>query len=263
MPRLKHLSNRHREALQVLQSLEGLFDRSCLATDPVCHVHRYADPRDQEMAGLVSALLSFGNVKSIQASLQRVLGRMGPHPAEFVAGFRDRPGICDGLGHRWVRGEDLRLLFQVLHEILKAHDTVEQWFAQGNVEDDVSGLLDRVSRDVQSLVPRSQSSRGFRCFFPTPQDGSPCKRLNMYLRWMVRPPDGIDLGLWSRIRSSQLIVPLDTHVYRFGMKYRLSRLKTASWDFAADVTSFLKKLDPNDPVKYDFAICHYGMEKGW
>ncbi len=263
MPRLKRLSNRHREAIRTLRSLEGTYDQSRLTTDPVYYVHQFEDPKDQEVVGLVSALLSFGNVRSIHASIQKVLQRMGPRPAAFLHDFQEAAEPCDGLGHRWVRGEDLRLLFWVLHEMLKVHNTVEQWFSRENIQDDVSGLLDRVSRDVQSLVPRSRSSRGFRYFFPTPRDGSPCKRLNMFLRWMVRRRDGIDLGLWKRFSPSQLMIPLDTHVYRFGMKYRLSPRKTASWDFAADVTSFLKELDPDDPVKYDFAICHYGMEKGW
>jgi uncharacterized protein (TIGR02757 family) len=95
-------------------------------------------------------------------------------------------------------------------------------------------------------------------FFSRPSSGGACKRLNLFLRWMVRI-DRVDLGLWSRVRPAQLIVPLDTHVIRVGRCLRLTRLTSPGWRMAVDITQSLRALDPRDPVKYDFSLCHLGM----
>lgn len=256
-----------RDLSNSLQSLLTRYDRQFLPGDPVFSVHRYSNPRDQELVGFIASLLAFGNAKAIRRSLEKLLTLLGPSPFSFVYDFdpaRERAAF-QSLGHRWVRGGDLHLLLILLKKILRRHSSLKACFLEG-YEDrdvDVAPMLNRFSRKVKSLVNFGKQSRGFRYFFPQPSDGSACKRLNMYLRWMVRPADGIDLGLWKEIPPSKLVIPLDTHVYRFGRRFRLSRFKTPHWRFARDVTDFLKNLDPEDPVKYDFAICHYGMEKGW
>jgi uncharacterized protein (TIGR02757 family) len=99
---------------------------------------------------------------------------------------------------------------------------------------------------------------GVRYFFPSASGGSGCKRLNLYLRWMVRR-DAIDLGVWSRLPASVLVVPLDTHVIRVGRCLGLTRYRSPGWKMAADITASLRLLDPDDPVKYDFSLCHLGM----
>jgi uncharacterized protein (TIGR02757 family) len=258
--------NRRQMASRLLEDLFRRYDRRFLREDPVFFVHQYSDPRDQEIVGFLSALLAFGNVKAIHGSVFKVLERLGPKPAEFVASFDASKGqkAFAGLGHRWVRGGDIHLLLTVLQKILGRPSSLKECFLEGydDREADVASMLDRFSRRLKSVAGDRTLSRGFRYFFPSPRDGSPCKRLNMFLRWMVRPADGIDLGLWPEIPASKLIIPLDIHVFRFARKFRLSRYKTPRWEVAKDVTEFLKTLDPEDPVKYDFAICHYGMEGG-
>jgi len=256
-----------RKAAEVVQDLFGRYDRQCLKEDPVFFVHQYQDPRDREIVGLISALLAFGNVKAIHGSVRKILAVLGPRPAEFVSSFDPvkKREIFGGVGHRWVRGGDLHLLLVVLQKILDRYSSVKNCFFEDYDEKDgdIAPMLDRFSRRAKQWAASKDLTRGFRYFFPSPTDGSPCKRLNMFLRWMVRPADGIDLGLWPEIPASKLVIPLDIHVYRFAGKFGLSRYKTPRWEVAKDVTEFLKTLDPKDPVKYDFAICHYGMEKGW
>jgi uncharacterized protein (TIGR02757 family) len=124
-------------------------------------------------------------------------------------------------------------------------------------------MLERFSDDVFAGLHKPGLSRGFRYFFPSPADGSPCKRLCMFLRWLVRPADGIDLGLWPEIPAAKLVVPLDTHVWGFARRFRLTPYKNPRWESALHVTEFLREIEPSDPVRFDFPICHYGMEAGW
>lgn len=256
-----------RKTAEIVKDLFGRYDRRFLPEDPVFFVHQYQDPRDREIVGLISALLAFGNVKAIHGSVRKVLEILGPRPLEFVVSFdseRQRQRF-ERVGHRWVRGGDLHLLLVVLKRILDRYSSVKDCFFEDYDERDadIAPMLGRFSRRVKQWAASKNLTRGFRYFFPSPEDGSPCKRLNMFLRWMVRPKDGIDLGLWTEIPASKLVIPLDIHVFRFSQKFSLSRYKTPRWEVAKDVTQFLKTIDPEDPVKYDFAICHYGMEKGW
>lgn len=266
----KKVSNRGRkkeEASRLLSELAPRYDRRFLETDPVCYVHRYEAPKDREVVALLSALLAFGNVKAIHGSLAKVFELVGPSPSGFVEGFDAElwASRFAALGHRWVRGADLLRLFVLLKNLIARHGSIKSAFlAHYQPEDShVGPLLARFSRSIFANLERSGLSRGFRYFFPSPTDGSPCKRLTLFLRWMVRPADGIDLGLWTEIPASKLIIPLDTHVYRFARRFRLSPYKNPRWEVAVHVTEFLKELDPLDPVRFDFPICHHGMEVGW
>lgn len=261
----KSVSNN--EVRKLLADLSRRYDRSYLKEDPIFFAHQYSDPKDQEIAGLLSALLAFGNVKAIHQSIEKLLHLMGPHPAEFIQSFDEdlNRELFTHLGHRWVRGHDLHLLFRVLQKILGETGSVKNFFLLGYdpAHEDVGPMLSRVSSEICGMTGDKPLTRGFRFFFPSPEKGSPCKRMCMFLRWMVRPKDGLDLGLWPEIPTSKLVIPLDTHIYRFARKYRLSRYKNPRWEMARDVTRFLKTIDPDDPVRFDFAICHYGMEEGW
>lgn len=252
---------------RLLHSLLAQYNHPFLSGDPVYFVHQYTNPRDQEIVALISALLAFGNVKSIHASIKKVLDLMGPCPAQFLSEFdpEAQKSLFEKLGHRWVRGQDLLLLFTVIQKILKEYSTLEDFFLQGyrDQDPDISNVLHHFSKNALNLAGTKKHSRGFRYFFPSPQGGSPCKRLVLFLRWMIRPADGIDLGLWKKIPASKLIIPLDTHIYSFAQKFRLSRYKNANWKVASEVTAFLRTIDPKDPVRFDFSICHYGMEVGW
>ena len=250
-----------------LQSLYSDYNREDSASDPVHRVRPFADPGDREIAGFCAAALAFGRVASVLNSIDTLLAIMGPHPADFVRRFDPaarRPELRK-MVHRWIRGDDLAALLWILRQMLERAGSVEAFFAEGLRPDaeDVSEALDSFSTralalDLRRAYARMPKRPGVCYFFPRPSAGSACKRLNLYLRWMVRH-DEIDLGVWTRVPASKLIVPLDTHVIRLGRCLRLTRYTSPGWRMAADITASLRKLDPGDPVRFDFSICHVGM----
>jgi uncharacterized protein (TIGR02757 family) len=237
------------------------------ATDPIQIVRRYTDAGDRETVGFVAASLAFGRVAGVLQSIERVLAIMGPQPAAYVRAFEPRRegAAFAGVVHRWTRGPDLVALVWLMRQMIDRSGSIEAFFLEGHDPDaaDVGAALDDFSAralklDLKGAYGRVPKRPGVCYFFPRPSAGSGCKRLNLFLRWMVRR-DGLDLGVWSRVSPSQLIVPLDTHVIRVGRCLRLTRYTSPGWAMARDITASLRRLDPDDPVKYDFALCHIGM----
>jgi uncharacterized protein (TIGR02757 family) len=240
------------------------------ATDPVQFLRPYADPADREIVGFIAAGLAFGRVASVMASVGRVVEVMGREPAGYVRGFdaRRHARALTPIVHRWIRGADLVALMLVLQAMLREHGSIEGAFAAGHDPSaaDVGPALDAFAAracavDVRSAYGRTVPARaGYRYFFARPSSGSACKRLNLYLRWMVRR-DAVDPGGWTRIAAAHLVVPLDTHIIRLGRCLGLTRQRTPGWKMAAEITAALRRLDPVDPIRYDFALCHLGMMK--
>jgi uncharacterized protein (TIGR02757 family) len=249
-----------------LEDLYRGFDHADSATDPVHIVRRYQSPEDREIVGFCAAALAFGRVASVIQSIERLLAVLGPQPAAFVRTFdnaRDA-GAFEGLGHRWIRSRDLVALIEILQQMVLRSGSVEGFFVDGHEASaaDVGAALDSFSTRALALAPaRARASKrapGVCYFFPRPSAGSACKRLNLFLRWMVRK-DEVDLGVWTRVSASRLVVPLDTHVIRLGRCLRLTRYVSPGWRMAADITAALRRLDPIDPIRFDFALCHVGM----
>jgi uncharacterized protein (TIGR02757 family) len=196
---------------------------------------------------------------------------MGEHPAAYVRAFdprRDRAAF-EGFVHRWTREVDLVALLWVVKQMLDASGSIEAFFLAGDegTSEDIGPAIESFSERALALDQRraygrtmraSRSAPGVPYFFPRPSVGSGCKRLNLFFRWMVRK-DALDLGVWPRVSPSRLVVPLDTHVIRVGRCLGLTRYTSPGWKMARDITSSLRRLDPDDPVKYDYALCHLGM----
>ncbi len=250
-----------------LDTLYRSFNADRVVTDPIWIVHRYQRSDDREVVAFIAAALAFGRVQSVLNSIDGMLQVMGPSPAAFVRGFepaRDRRQF-DHLVHRWTKGIDMAALVWVMHQMIRDHGSIEGFFAAGMPADAVDvgeGLQSFSTRalalDQKAVYGRATPKPGVAYFFSRPSSGGACKRLNLFLRWMVRR-DQVDLGVWSRVRPGQLLVPLDTHVIRVGQCLRLTKLKSPGWRMAADITRSLRALDPVDPVKFDFSICHLGM----
>ena len=276
MPALSGRRARHRvltgaprgELQAKLDTLYRTFDHVDSALDPVHIVRRYASPEDQEIVGFCAAGLAFGRVASVLQSVEALLRIMGPHPAEYVRRFdaaRDAAALAP-LVHRWIRGRDLVALVLVLQRMLREHGSIEAFFLAGDdpLAPDVRAALDSFSTraletDLTAAYGRRRPARaGVAYFFPRPSGGSACKRLNLFLRWMVRK-DAIDLAVWTRVVPSRLVVPLDTHVIRVGRCLRLTRYTSPGWKMAAEITASLRELDAGDPVRFDFSLCHVGM----
>ena len=256
--------------IQLRASLDSLyhdFNVVDSASDPVHLVRPFTDPRDREVAGFCAGALAFGRVASVLNSIETLFRIMGPHPAQFVRHFEpDAPHpALRAMVHRWTRGVDLVALLWVLRQMLEQSGTLEQFFLEGYnpSDDDIGPALDSFSTralalDVRRAYGRMPARPGVCYFFPRPSAGSACKRLNLFLRWMVRS-DEVDLGVWTRVPPGRLIVPLDTHIIRLGRCLKLTRYTSPGWRMASDITASLRALDPDDPVRFDFSICHVGM----
>lgn len=251
-----------------LDDLYRTFDHVNSAADPIHIVRRYSEPDDREIVGFCASALAFGRVASVLQSIERLLAAMGPRPAAFVRNFdagRHR-GPLEPLVHRWIRGRDLVALLLILQRMLRQSGSVEAFFLAGDdaAQPDVGTALNSFSdralgTDLRPAYGARPPKRPGVCyFFPRPSAGSACKRLNLFLRWMVRK-DEIDLGVWTGVSPARLVVPLDTHVIRLGRCLRLTRYASPGWKMAADITAALRALDPADPVRYDFSLCHVGM----
>ena len=249
-----------------LDALRNRFERNERILDPVFRVHEFSDPADQEIVGFFSAALAYGRVAGFLRTIDALLAMMGPSPAAFVRRFdpeRDASGIVT-LKHRWTRGIDLVALIWIARRMLEKSGSLEGFFLEAyscEAEDVTSALESFSSRALSfehDFVYGSDEPTGVLYFFPRPSRGSGCKRLNLFLRWMVRQ-GGIDLGIWRRVDAAKLIVPLDTHVIRVSQCLRLTKYKSPGWAMALEITKSLRKLDPSDPVKYDFTLCHLGM----
>ena len=250
-----------------LERLYRAFDVPDSAADPIHIVRRYGRLEDREVVAFVASALAFGRVASVLASVEAVCRVLGPSPAAFVRQFdpaRDG-GPLRSLVHRWTRGEDLVALLWILRSLLESHGSLERAFDVGHdpASPDVGPALEAFAARARAVDCRPAYGRrprqpGVFYFFTRPSTGSACKRVNLFLRWMVRR-DSIDPGGWTQVRASQLIVPLDTHTIRTGRCLRLTRRLSPGWKMAAEITDALRRLDPADPVRYDFALCHLSM----
>ena len=251
----------------VLDRLYADFNYPESAADPIQIVRRYQRPDDREVVGFCAASLAFGRVTSVLRSIERVLAIMGDEPAAYARRFdaRREAGAFANVVHRWTGGPDLVALLWLVRQMFDRAGSMEEFFLQAYdpKSDDIESALDSFSQralalDLKAAYGRMPRRPGVCYFFPRPSAGSGCKRLNLFLRWMVRQ-DALDLGVWTRVSAAKLIVPLDTHVIRVGRCLGLTRYASPGWAMARDITASLRRLDPDDPVKYDFALCHIGM----
>jgi uncharacterized protein (TIGR02757 family) len=255
------------ELKPALDRLYEHFNHPDSAADPIQMVRKWHAPADREIVGMCAAALAFGRVSSVLQSIRRLLALMEGEPANYVRHFdprRERAAFAN-LGHRWTRGPDLAALLWIIRQMIDDAGSIENFFLEGYDASapDVGTALDSFSTralalDLRTVYGAVPSRSGVGYFFPRPSAGSGCKRLNLFLRWMVRR-DALDLGVWARVSPAKLVVPLDTHVIRVGRCLRLTRYASPGWRMASDLTASLRRLDPVDPVKYDFALCHIGM----
>jgi uncharacterized protein (TIGR02757 family) len=257
------------ELRERLDALYAHYDHRFVDPDPLQFVRAQRTDPDREVVGLVASSLAYGNVTQIKKSIQKVLAVLGPHPALAVQRL-DVAAAARALGdfkHRFNTGRDVACLLFFVQQMLASHGSIERFFAEGHAPDapDVGPALESfacrtLALDHGGLYPGRAlpKTARVRFFFPAPSLGSACKRLNLYLRWMVRR-DGVDLGVWRSIEPAALIIPLDAHVLAIARRTRLTRLKSPGWRMAEDITRRLRQLDPLDPVKYDFALHRMGL----
>jgi uncharacterized protein (TIGR02757 family) len=249
---------------EYLDSLTREYGTGYLHTDPIGAVRRFADPEDRELAAFLAAGIAFGRVSIILQHLDDLWDRLEGRPAKVVHDWSsaDAPRLR-GFVHRWIPGDELALVLAALSRARREHGSLRHLFLEhyDASERDLSRPLAKFVDALRGFVPSRGKAlpRGVATFFPSPEQGGACKRLNLFLRWMVRRDDGIDLGLWTPVRPDQLVMPLDTHVSRLSRYLGLTHRRTVDWKMALEIADNLRTLDPVDPIRYDFALSRLGI----
>jgi uncharacterized protein (TIGR02757 family) len=247
-----------------LETLRREWRSRRLDSDPLVFAHRFGDPADREVVAFLAASLAFGRVASIQASVARVLAGLGPGPASFLEAWDE--GVLPALRtfrHRWVSGEDVEEFLRMVKRARHAHGSLGALFAAGDEDhSDYVTALSSFHRNLFFLLSphRGAPSRGLRFLLPSPAGGSACKRSHLFLRWMIRT-EGFDLGLWTggRFTPARLLLPMDVHVHRISRRIGLTRRKTADLAASREATGWLRLLNPEDPVAYDWPLSRLGI----
>lgn len=253
---------------QVLERLYRKYNhRNLIKPDPLQFVHRYSVPSDMEIVALLAASLAYGRVQQIQKSLTDLFERMGESPYAFVQGFdKAKRERLNDFKHRFTTGGDISDLLVLLKKVLKRYGSIQRFFVEGYNPNDknIIPALTRFCDSLYAIYSKQHSgkvSRGLKFLLAGPAGGSACKRLNLFLRWMVRKDD-VDLGLWKSIDKAKLIVPVDVHIGRLCRILGMYTHRTISLASAIEITESFAQIEPADPVKYDFALSRIGIIEG-
>ena len=273
-----------------LDELVATFDVSTIEPDPLQLARRYDDPLDAEVAGLLAAAFAYGRADIVVANVGAVLAKMRPSPYRYLSRFDRNEALkrFAGFSHRFHKTRELGALLSCIARAIETHGSLGALFKECYDENDadIGPSLERFVTVLRSplirpsgtfspqagrrhsnspLVPRSGERvaegrvRGALAYLLTsPSDGSACKRMNLYLRWMVRRTSP-DLGLWTFVNPSKLVMPVDTHIHRIATFLGLNDRKSADWKAARAITDELALFDESDPVRYDFALCRLGI----
>jgi uncharacterized protein (TIGR02757 family) len=231
-----------------------------IANDPVVIPHGFTRPQDIEIAGLFAAILAWGQRVTIIRKCRELLARMDQAPYDFICnhGDEDLKALL-GFKHRTFNDTDLLYLVSFLHDFYRQHASLEEAFTNAGRLTDQKLRLEHFYNTVFSLPHAPHRTRKH---ISTPARKSACKRVNMYLRWMVRQDDcGVDFGIWRTMKPADLVCPCDVHVARVARKLGLITRPQTDWEAARELTAHLQQLDPRDPVKYDFALFGLGIEE--
>lgn len=258
-----------RKLKSTLERLYLTYDKKFLETDPIYYPH-IVKKQDEEITAFISASLAYGRVTQIKASIEKVLAITENSPLHYIQTMDIKKSLKDfkNFKHRFNDGKDMVCLLYFLKQMIEEQGTIKNFYKKGYDkanETVVPSLINFCENSLElnhgNIYGKNKSlpkSAGVRYFFPSPTRGSASKRLNMFLRWMVRD-DEVDLGLWNFITTDKLIIPLDTHVSRISRYIGLTKRKSNDLKTAIEITNNLKELDKDDPVKYDFAIARLGI----
>lgn len=231
--------------------------RELVHPDPLAFLYRYPDIRDREIAGLLASCLAYGRVLQIYKSLSFVLEKMGASPFCFINKTNRKilNSTFAGFSHRFATCEHLVSLLIGIKDVIERYDSLHACFTSATQEES-----DTVYPAIVSFVSEltAKNPQGSGHLVPLPERGSACKRLNLFLRWMVRK-DEVDPGGWNDIPASKLIIPLDVHIHRMSLRLGLTKRKQADMRTALEITDAFRDIVPEDPLRYDFTLCRMGM----
>lgn len=245
------------------QKLDKLYDRynhrKYVSPDPLQFLYNYPRAEDREIVGFIASSLAYGRVAQIIKSVSAVLDRLGPSPHDFLLDLSDSniKGMFSGFKHRFTTEDEVEFMLACLRNALKKYGSLNNCFLEG-----YSVRQENVLQPLLKFISRVTCRPGSFCnsLFPSASGSSALKRLNLYLRWMVREDD-VDPGGWQGIEASKLIVPLDVHMHRISKQLGLTCRKQADMKTAMEITLAFKNICPRDPIKYDFALTRLGIKK--
>jgi len=233
--------------------------------DPVKFPHKFENQTDIEISALISSCLAYGKREAFIAKLELIHKTMGNSPTDFCLNFdfSKNNAVFENFCYRFTGGNDIALLINSISCALKEFTTLENTFMQDysfsdkKIKNSLEYFVDKLWKYNDNI---GGDKKGFYYLLPTPKSGSTCKRLNLFLKWMVRKGP-VDLNLWKNVHPSKLIIPLDVHVAKISRKLELTARKSNDWKTAEEITEKLRRFDPNDPIKYDFALFDIGLDK--
>jgi uncharacterized protein (TIGR02757 family) len=253
---------------ELLEEIYADFNRrEYVSPDPLEFLYHYDSPADREIVGLIASSLAYGRVASILASVNRVLSVLGSNPADTLAST-DISTLTDrlhGFKHRFTDGREMASFLSGIGRALRAHGTLEKLFCLGMESELGNGGSSRAgvieAMDAFAVSVLSGGGLDSSHLLPRTSKGSACKRLALYVRWMVRHDD-VDPGGWSKIAPCDIMVPLDTHMFRIASGLGFTARSSADGKTATEVTAAFRRLCPDDPVRYDFALTRFGIRTG-
>ena len=233
--------------------------RKWVHPDPLEYLYGYPDLKDREVAGLIASCLAYGRVAQILKSVSSVLEKMGSSPYDFLRSttIRSLGTLFREFKHRFTTGEELIELLAGMKHVMEQHGSLYSCFLScfnGNDETVLPALASLV-KELRAISQGSSNS-----LLPLPEKGSACKRLHLFLRWMVRK-DRVDPGGWDKVSPAKLIVPLDTHMHSLSLRLRLTSRRHGGARTAMEITRAFREISPKDPVRYDFALTRLGIRK--
>ncbi|EKD41442.1 MAG: hypothetical protein ACD_73C00720G0003 [uncultured bacterium] len=235
-------------------------DPKHISPDPLELVHEYTNPLDQEIIALVVSSLSYGTVAQIIKSSRKIMAIMGKTPHQFLMGTNEQDWTkrLTSFQHRWHTGQDINSLLMALKKAYGENPSLLDLFLKGSHKNDENILpaLTHFIVKIKELAPVALRNN----LLADPASGSACKRLHMFLRWMVRH-DKVDLGIWRVIPASKLLFPVDTHIHQISLALGLTTRQQADLKTVLAITAAFKKINPKDPVRYDFCLSRLGIKK--
>jgi len=245
------------------EKLDGLYaqynHRRYVHPDPLEFLYDYPDSLDREIVGLIASSLAYGRVAQILKSVSAILEKMQPSPRAFIMGSSAKKlqSAFSGFKHRFTTGVEIAAMLFKTGELIEQYGSLNKCFIEGFNGDDET-IIPGLSVFAKRFNSGNNDSKN--SLMPDPDRGSACKRLNLFLRWMVREDD-VDPGGWNGIPASKLVIPVDTHMYRICSSLDMTCRRQADMQTAIEITDYFREISPDDPVRYDFAITRLGIRK--
>ena len=246
-----------------MEKLNGIHQHNVLS-DPIQFPKQYSSKQDQEIVALISALYAFGNVKMIFNTIRNILQFLGESPCVKIQNLTSKDlNEFSFVTHRWIKPNDTRFFLRLISEIIQKEGTLESSFQRlyQPLDETLEASMIAWMKHLQDTMISIQElplTRGQKFLLSAPGKSSTSKRLLMFFRWMVRSEDP-DLGLWKSISPSQLLMPLDAHLFRFSHYLGFIKKKQTGWKAVTLTTQHFRKICPEDPIKYDFALARLGI----